>query len=77
MPLDEPLVRGICEAWESINQLGKIIDTLKAERPQLYRPLVSPVRNSGLSATESAWAERQRRAAAEVEAGKRPEPPRE
>ena len=76
MPLNNPLVLGICEAWNGVNNLLVKLEQLKNQRPRRYRPLVAPTKNSGLSAVEQPWAEKQRRAAAEVESAQRPEPPR-
>ena len=51
------------EAWNGINNLLVKIERLKNQLPRRYRPLVAPTKNSGLSAVEQPWAEKQRQAA--------------
>jgi hypothetical protein len=68
MPLDDPFVQGICRAWDGVNQLAQIIERMKNQLPQHYRPLAKPTKTSGLAERELPWAEKQRQAAAEVEA---------
>ncbi|HYP06080.1 MAG TPA: hypothetical protein VER03_07565 [Bryobacteraceae bacterium] len=76
MPLQDPLVRGICDAWAGINHLAQTIERLKARLPQPYRPLVEPTKQSGLASVELPWAEHQRRMAEACEAERRkPQPP--
>jgi hypothetical protein len=60
-----------------VNQLAKTIERMKSQLPQHYRPLARPTKTSGLLERELPWAEKQRRAAAEVEAEQRkPRAPR-
>ena len=78
MPLNDPFVQGICRAWDGVNQIAQMIERLKNQLPQHYRPLAKPTKTSGLSERELPWAEKQRRGAAEVEAArKKPRAPRE
>jgi hypothetical protein len=78
MPLDDPFLQGICRAWDGVNQLAQTIERLKNQLPQHYRPLAKPTKTRGLAERELPWAEKQRRAAAEVEAErKKPRAPRE
>ena len=63
MPLNEPLVQGICRAWEQIAGLAKTLDALEAGKPRPYRPLARPTKTSGLAEIELPWAEHQRRMA--------------
>jgi hypothetical protein len=60
-----------------VNDLLVKIERLKGRLPQPYRPLVEPTKKRGLASVELPRAEKPRRAAAEVEASKRPQPPRE
>ena len=48
MSLDDPFVQGICRAWDGVNQLAQIIERLKDQLPQHYRPLAKPTKTSGL-----------------------------
>src|SRR5687767_6771543 len=63
IPLDDPLAVGICETWNAITRWRGILVKLRHELPQLYRPLASPERTSGLAVRTQPWAERQRQAA--------------
>src|SRR4051812_42167158 len=64
MPLDDPPVPGMCEAWNGINNLLVKIERLKNALPRPYRPLTEPIKDSGLAAVEQPWAVKQRRPAA-------------
>ena len=75
MPLDDPLVQGICEAWNALNNFMQKLERMKSQLPQPYRPLVAPTKNSGLSMVEMPWAEKQRRMAEEYKAAQKPQPP--
>jgi hypothetical protein len=39
MALDDPFVQGICRAWDGVNQLAQLIERMKNQLPQHYRPL--------------------------------------
>ena len=61
-----------------MNQLAQMIERLKNQLPQHYRPLAKPTKTSGLLERELPWVGEHRRAAQEVEAvRKKPRPPRE
>ena len=76
MALNDPFVQGICRAWDGVNQLAQIIERLKNQLPQHYRPLAKPTKSSGLAERELPWAEKQRRAVAEMERERdKPRPP--
>jgi hypothetical protein len=51
-----------------VNQLAQMIERLKNQLPQHYRPLARTTQTSGLLQRELPWAEKQRRVAAEVAA---------
>src|SRR4051812_442164 len=68
IPLEDPLVQGMCEAWNRINNLLAKIERLKNQLPCQSRPMVEPTKTSGLGSRDLPWAEQQRRAAEEVEA---------
>ena len=65
MPWEDPLVQAICEAWNGVASVARLIEHLESRLPRPYRPLVEPWKTSGLAARELPWAERQRRAAEE------------
>ena len=56
IPMDDPIVQGICVAWDGINELARTIERLKDQLPQPYRPLVEPTKTSGLAERELPWA---------------------
>ena len=45
-PLDGPLVRGICEAWNGVNNFSKILERHERELPRPDRPIASPPKRS-------------------------------
>ena len=42
MALNDPFVKGICRAWEGINELAPTIGGMKNQFPKHYRPLAKP-----------------------------------
>ena len=75
MPLNDPLVEGICKAWDGLSFLADRVEALQRNVPQPYRPLAKSTKASGLRSVDLPWAERQRQMAAEAEAARRPSPP--
>ncbi len=78
MALDDPFVQGICRAGDGVNQLAQVIERMKNQLPQHYRPLAKTTKTCGLVERELPWAEKQRRAGAEVNAERqKPRSPRD
>ena len=77
IPFEDTLVQGVCEAWQGLADLSQRLEDLKRQLPQHYRPLAEATKKSGLAERELPWAQRQLRAAREVERHEgRPSPPK-
>ena len=65
--LDDPLVQGVCRAWNEVVYLERVLEALRDKLPEPYRPLKEPYRTSGLAAKKQAWAAKQQAARDAVE----------